>query len=341
MQHTVNNTDLKEKTTQILIEAGFNASEITAANNAWEYAAFSEKYDHGYDRISWLLEMVKQGKIIPNSPTSTEKKGVIAHISGKKSLGYSAAEGAVQSVIETAKNKGIGITTVVDCFPTTCMGQYTETITKENLIGIAISHSPLRVSAYGTADKVFGTTGHSMGFPSETIPYIYDSSVGALTYGEVMQHYTTKTPFPKDMVFTKEGKVTENPSDVFDENGIFSGIIAIAGGKDAHKMSGLAGSLELLTRLALLGKESDVTISGYSLFIALNPSFFGDAEAYKALVSQLEEQITNARKKDGVENVYFAGQRSYNVRNKNAKSNAVLISDKTYQLLFSNQENTI
>ena len=281
--------------------------------------------------------MVKQGKVIPNSPTNTTKKGVISHIYGKKSLGYNAAEAAVQLAIDSAKDQGIGIATIVDCFPTTCMGQYTEIITKENLVGIAIAHSPLRVSAYGTADKVFGTMGHSIGFPSNTIPYIYDSSIGALTNGQVMQHHAAKTPFPKDTIFTKEGKATENPSDVFDENGIFNGIIAIAGGKDAHKISGLAGSLELLTRLAFISrKEIDTDISGYSLFIALNPAFFGDTEAYKTLVTQLEEKITNARKKDGVENVYFAGQRSYNVRNRNAKSDSVKISDKTYQLLFSN-----
>ena len=144
-----------------------------------------------------------------------------------------------------------------------------------------------------------------------------------------------KTPFPKDTVFTKEGKATENSSDVIDENGIFNGIIAIAGGKDAHKMSGLAGSLELLTKLALISRKSDENASAYSLFIALNPAFFGDAEAYKTLVTELEDKIITARKKDGVENVYYAGQRSYNVRNKNAQSNTVLLSDKTYQLLFA------
>lgn len=334
MRHTVNNTQLKAKTTNLLKKAGFNANEIEAANTTWEYAAFSEKYDHGYDRISWLLEMVKQGKVVPNSSTTTTKKGIISHISGNKSLGYSAANDAVVLVIDSAKKQGVGISTIVDCFPTSCMGQYTEAITKENLIGIAIAHSPLRVSAHGAADKVFGTTGHSMGFPSNTIPYIYDSSVGALTNGQVMQSYATKTPFPKDTVFTREGKPTENSSDVFDENGIFNGIIAIAGGKDSHKISGLAGSLELLTRLALINREIDLDISGYSLFIALNPEFFGDAEAYKTLVSQLEEKITHARKKEGIENVYFAGQRSYAVRKKNEKSQTVVISDKTYQLLF-------
>lgn len=139
MQHKVSKTQLKEKITNILTKAGFNSYEVEAANNSWEYATLSEKYSEGYDRISWLLEMVKQGEVIPNSPTNTIKKGVISHIYGKKSLGYSAAEAGVQSVIDVAKNQGIGITTIVDCFPTGSMGQHTEMITKENLIGIAIS----------------------------------------------------------------------------------------------------------------------------------------------------------------------------------------------------------
>ena len=120
-----------------------------------------------------------------------------------------------------------------------------------------------------------------------------------------------------------------------DTNGLFNGIISIAGGKDAHKISGLAGSLELLTQLALISREIDINASSYSLFIALNPSFFGDKDVYKTLVTKLEERILNARKQKGVDTLYFAGQRSYNMRMKNAKSNAVIISDKTYQLLFS------
>lgn len=337
MQYKVKITELKERTADILTKAGFNSSEIVAANNSWEYAALSEKYSHGYDRISWLLEMVKQGEVKPNSPTSTTKKGVISHIYGNKSLGYSATEGAVQAVIDTAKDHGIGIATVVDCYPTGCMGQHTEIITKENLIGIAISHSPLRVTAYGTADSVFGTSGHSIGFPSDTIPYIYDSSLGALTNGEVMRHYANKKPFPKKTIFTKEGKETEDPMDVIDKNGLFNGIISIAGGRDAHKISGLAGSLELLTQLALISRKIDLDASAYSLFIALNPSFFGDSDVYKSLVTKLELSIINARKQDGVNAVYFAGQRSFNTRKKNAQSNLIVISDKTYQLLFSNK----
>lgn len=325
---------LKKKITNVLQSKGFNSHEIEAANNSWEFASLSEKYSHGYDRISWLLEMVKQEKVRPNSPISFTKKGIISHIYGEKSLGYMAALDAVRSVTNTAKDQGIGITTIVDCYPTGCMSEYTEALAKENLIGIAISHSPLRVAAYGTADAIFGTTGHSLGFPSDTIPYIYDSSVGAMTNGEIMRHYTTKTPFPKDTVFTQEGKVAKNPSDVIDKNGIFNGIIAIAGGRDAHKISGLAGSLELLTQLALISRKIDVNSSAYSLFIALNPSFFGDIDIYKIFVTKLEKQILNARKQNSVEAVYFAGQKSHNLRNKNAQLKTVLISDKTYKLLF-------
>ena len=330
---------LKNRTASLLSKVGFNINEINATIRSWEYASLSEKYSHGFDRITWLMEMVNQHKVIPNRLLKISTKGLFTHIDGNKSLGYLAAENAVGHAIDAADHFGVGIATISGCYPTGCMGQYVETIAKSGQIGIAISHSSPRVAAYGTVDKIFGTMGHSFGFPSQEIPYIYDSSVGAITNGDIMLHHSTNTPLPKDSVFTKKGDSTINPSEVLDEQGIFNGIIAIAGGQQAHKMSGFAGSLELLTRLAIIGakKKSDA----YSFFMVLNPSSFGDPKIYKSMVTQLEKNIIKARKLKDINKIYFSGQKSYLLRQKNSTKKTLVISNRTYQFLFSNNENAI
>ncbi len=104
-------------------------------------------------------------------------------------------------------------------------------------------------------------------------------------------------------------------------------------------MSGFAGSLELLTRLALISTKKDS--DAYSFFMALNPSFFGDKKIYKSMVTQLEKTILKARKLKGINKIYFAGQKSYLLRRKNSTKKTLVISNRTYQFLFSYNENAI
>ncbi len=338
MKNAVREVDkelLKKKIRKNLKEKGFTNQEITAALNSWDYAQASEKYSHGFDRYSWLLEMVHQEKILSNSPLKISNNKYTTKIIGSKSLGYLAAELAVKYTVINAKKYGISIASLFDCYPTGCMGQYTEKLARNNLIGIAVSHSPKIVTAFGAIDKIFGTTGHSFGFPANDIPYIYDSSIGAVTNGEIMYLHKTKGQLPQNTVFTDKGVMAKNTSDVITQTGIFQGIINIAGDRFAHRISGFAGALELLSRLAVLGFSNNLKLQAYSIFIAIDPRLFGDIDEYKDLVDELEKEIINASKRKNDNNVYFAGQRSYIKRKINMQKNTVTISKETYKLLFN------
>lgn len=317
-----------------LKNCGFSSEEIASTLTSWKYASDSEKPSHGYDRFSWLLEIVKQGTIVPNSKIAISNSGIYSKLLGTKSLGYLAADLAVGEVIRSARKFNIGIGTVTDCYPTGCMGQYVERITEEGYIGVAISHSPPRVSAFGTADKVFGTMGHSFGFPGTTIPYIYDGSVGALTNGDVMLMHKLQKRLPRAAVFSSKGTFTRDPNDVVDMNEKFTGIISIAGGRSQHKMSGLAGSLELFCRLALVDSDSSTSVSSYSYFMAIDPAMFGSAERFKEQVSDLQRSVTSAKRKHGTKRVHFAGEQSYHHRCQNSAKQSVEISEQTYLSLF-------
>ena len=325
---------LKRQISQGLQAIGFTQEEITATIDSWEYAHGSEKFSHGFDRYPWLIEMVRQNKVIPDTPLQIKHNRFTTHILGSKSLGYLAAEKGVISSIKYAKKFGIGISTLADCYPTGCMGQYTEQITKADFVGIGISHSPKIVRAYGTRDKIFGTTGHSFGFPSKDIPYIYDSSVGALSNGEIMYLHKTGSPLPPNTTLTEKGIFAKKTKEVISQSGIFQGIINIAGDRYAHRLSGFAGSLELLLRLAIVNYPHKINMHGYSIFIALDPELFGKRDDYKDLVTQLEKEITMAKKEDDLQRIYFAGQKSYEKRLKNMQKDTVTISQETYKLLF-------
>src|SRR5690606_13836203 len=95
---------------------------------------------------------------------------------------------------------------------------------------------------------------------------------------------------------------------------LFDGVIAVAGGIHAHKFSGLAGSLELLAKLALVGKSG---VGSYSFFMSISPQLFGSVTDYQSLVTELQEQILDAKPTKKTKKVYFAGQQSYLKRQQN------------------------
>jgi LDH2 family malate/lactate/ureidoglycolate dehydrogenase len=335
----MNNFDIKKDALTkairgILSGKGLCEKEINACLKSWEYAENSEKFSHGYERVGWLVETINKKKIVPNSPPKVVKKNIFCYqLFGNKSLGYRSAYEAVDLAIKSAKENGIGISTMSDCYPTGCIGEYTEEMVKNDLIGIAISSSPARVAAYGTAERIFPTLGHSFGFPGIKLPYIYDSSVGALTHGDIQLAKKSGRNLPPKTVMTNGGEYTINPNELFDEGGIFNGIISIAGGMNSHKFSGLAGSLELLARLALVNEGTEPTPEGYSFFMALGPEMFGGVDRLKLQVDRLQRQIKNARKLTETNETYFAGEQSY-ISRQNSKS-TVLITEKTFNLLKS------
>lgn len=328
---SINKQQLFSTIFQKLSTIGFNQNEVNAIIRSWEYAQLSEKYSHGFDRLPWLLEMVQAGKVVPNKPLSVKNNGLVTSIEANKGLGYLAAEKATETVIALGKDKGVGFVTVYNCYPTGCMGQYTEAIAQDGLIGFAITHSPPRVAPHGGSEAVFSTSGHSFSFPSQDAPYIYDSSVGATTNGQIMILHKLGKKLPTGSVLSKNGQFTENTSDVINEKGLFDGVIASAGGIHAHKMSGLAGSLELLASLGLVGKPK---VGSYSFFMAINPELFGTKEEYKSLVSELQEHIVSSKPITAGQKVYFAGQQSYMKRHQNRKKDQVLLSNETFTVLF-------
>jgi LDH2 family malate/lactate/ureidoglycolate dehydrogenase len=331
----VNRKDIIQKTKNLLISNSLREDETDACLRSWLYAHDSEKFSHGLDRLPWLLKVIKKGEIVPGNEPAIHKSKQTIKVEGNKSLGYLAIDNAVSLSIEIAKEYGISTISLSDCYPTGCMGQYVEEIAKNDLIGFVISSSPARVSAYGTTNAIFGTLGHSFGFPSSgEIPYIYDSSVSSISHGQIQYLHKIGENLPKGEVYTRDGNSTLYTNEVINENGVFEGIISIAGEKFAHKYSGLAGSLELLCRLALVNIPEEQKISGYSFILAINPEMFGEVDRYKDLVSDLQTAIKGGRKAKGIEEVYFAGEKSFKARSRNFTKETISVSEETFNILY-------
>ncbi len=306
---------VRRRVTAALSGLGFAPAEIASTLTSWLYAEYSGKTGHGLERLPWLTQLVTSAKVVPAQPLTTTVNGFHTDVSGERALGYSAADAAVSQAVRLGREKGLAVVTMAGCYPTGCMGQYTEAMVDHGLIGIAISHSPARVAPYGGASAVFSTTGHSFGFPSAgPVPFIYDSSVGAVTNGQVMAAYKANAPVPAGVLSKHSAGQAERFDEVFGTNGAFDGIIGLAGGDQAHKVSGWAGSLELLMRLALLPGAGRTRQENYSIFVAIDPAWFGDAAAYRALVSGLQASINGARPAPGAGAPQFPGERSFQSR---------------------------
>lgn len=338
----ITEANLRRAVDAVLTSEGCTPEEVESALQSWLYAEYSEKPSHGIDRLPWLREMIRSGKIVPGRSTSVTRNGFHVHIGGERAMGYSAADLAVREAIRAAAVGGVSFVTVSDCYPTGCMGQYVEAIADAGMIGIAISHSPPRVAPYGATSAVYGTTGHSFGFPSAGgVPYVYDSSVGTATNGEVMKAFRDGAPVPPRLFRSVDGVEAASYEALMAANGTFNGVIGVAGGPHAHRISGFAGSLELLLRLALLPGGGGRVAENYSIFIAVDPSYFGDAAVYRELVQSLQDVVRSARPEQDGAPVHFAGEQSWHRRRRNARIGGIHLDAKLHQMLTQGQEGAV
>lgn len=326
---TIDKSSFLKSCSAILYDFKFNKYEVESCIKSWQYAHDSEKYSHGFDRLQWLTSEIKLGTIIPNSTIEKVDNTLICKYNGNKSLGYSAADMIIKNLRKNVLKNGLAIATLSDCYPTGCLGQYTEYLAENGLISIVISSSPARVSPYNGNKKVFSTLGHSFGFPAK-IPYIYDSSVSSITHGAILNYHKLKIPLPSETILNEAGQFVVDANDVFDSNNIFKGVIAIAGQKNAHRWSGLAGSLELLCKLALT--PGNTSSRGYSFFLGIDPNMFMEKEDYFKMVQDLEEQIKFSTTQIG-KIVNFAGENSYFKRNKNKNNKEITIGKEIYNFI--------
>lgn len=241
-------------------------------------------------------------------------------VSGDRAWGQVAATRAMEIAIERASTTGVAAVSVNDVNTAGAMGCYVNQATDAGMVGIAITNGSSIMAPSGGTARVLGNQGHAIGCPtSDGPPVVYDSALTVMSTGEIERYHELGHELPEGVLFDADGKPTTDPSVWMD------GVITPVGG---HRGYGMALMFEILTGVLSGGDRfaPDVVPSGETtvgqgvslLMIAIDPQVVS-GDGFLDRVSELLGRVKSVRRADGVDRIWYPGERSGEVAAERAR----------------------
>ena len=267
---------------------------------------------HGVMRVERYVKCLQSGGILPDAEFTVEQQfGGWVRASGNGGLGIPASCKATELVIQLAREHGIAIVNLRQSHHNGAEGVYADMIAKEGMIGMVMRTGNPIMAVTGSCEATIGNN-----------PFAY--AVPAGKYGTLMMDVAMSAVADgKIRVLKSMGKLLE-PGCVLDKNGIptnvpdeyLDGGVLLPFG--AHKGYGLSVMVECMAGImsgAALTHEINSwnEIPGHCgntghMFMAMDISKMMELDDYIHSVETMIEQFKNAKKADGVSEIFYPGE---------------------------------
>lgn len=315
---------LRDYMVRTLRAAGCDADSAKIAAEIFLEADIRGVSVQGLDHMPTLLSGIRNGHIDPTAkPQVAKESDAFALIDGHRGLGQPAALLATDVAIAKARKSGIccvGITNSSDIF---MVGFYAERIARAGLVSFVFTGAPPSVHPHGGRERILGTNPFAIAYPTdEENPVVIDMATSAISNSFIRQAAYYDEALPDNVAFDANGKPTNSAKTVR------------AGGSIApladHKGFALALAVGLLAG-PLVGAQVGKAINGWRsndkgpqgifghFLIAIDPSCFGDASAFKVATSAYLDEITSSQKADGATDIRIPGARSFKARERSLR----------------------
>ncbi|MFZ2025404.1 MAG: Ldh family oxidoreductase [Microgenomates group bacterium] len=258
-----------------------------------------------------------QEKIVVDRPSIKliDAQGKFALLVGMKMAGM---------VSEMAKTQGIGMVGMYNSTYHDMMSVYSRHIAEHNLIGIVCANGgPAGVVPFGGLEPIFGTNPISYAIPTQTTPIVFDGATAQYAYGTIHLAKAQKKKLEDFVYVDKKGAFTTDPEKAI-------GLIPFGG----YKGYAINLLLEVLTGIFVRAKsglavqnEKDLG----SLFIAIDPTVFGDIDEFKKQATQLVNDILKSPSRDSKSPVRIPGKQSEEYKQKIIKDEFFEIDDAVWK----------
>jgi LDH2 family malate/lactate/ureidoglycolate dehydrogenase len=323
--------ELKNLSMKTLEKIGFPKKDSKVITEHLITAELCGKKSHGIVRIPRLKTQVEQGKIktISDDPTIVKETPISLHIDGKFKTALVVLDWAMNKAIPKAKKNMVCFVGTKDVGPVSGMiGYYARKVTKEDLILLGFNNSPAGLTPQGSKDSLWGTNPLTVGIPTGNpdLPIILDMASSKMTFGDVMVHAALNKMLPEGVSVDKDGNPTTDPKNASEGSQLpFEG----------RKGSGLAMIVEILAG-PLVGSKGGNVVPGAqwgSFFVLLNPELFKSAKELKTDVDKMIQELKNSKKQEGVDEIYYPGEKSGKKMIENLKNDEVEVVDELIKQL--------
>lgn len=325
-------SEAKKLSNEILAKLGFAKEEIPYCTDLFIEGELVGKKSHGLIRLTKLNVMIEDGRVSVNKDklSIVKETQVSILIDGKGKTGFYVVPKTLEMAMRKMKKNKLGMFSagVTNTSPTSGMvGYYARKAAEEDLIFIGFNNSVQFVIPHGATKRFFGTNPITVGIPNTTqIPVIWDTSSSKISVGDLLVAKQEGKEIPGDVARGEDGKLTTDPNDAY-----LGGILPFAGPKG----SGMAFIVELLAG-ALTG--SSITAENKwkwgSFFILIDPTLFRPIDEFKKEVQSQIDELKTLPKAEGIEEIYYPGERSQTIREQHLKVGEFDMSDELYKELM-------
>jgi len=307
-----NINSIKNLITKIFRNHGLSSNHSLISANALINAELVGAYGHGLTRLKMYCDRIKKKVINPKPKIKIKKiSQSISHIDADNSIGFVAAEIAIQQAIKNAKKTGIGMVAVKNSGHYGLSGYYAEQAVKKNLVTMIYTNGPPAVAPHGALKSLFGTNPICFGTPTDSkIPFILDTSISMINRGKIRVAARNNQKLPDGVALDKFGKPTNDPNKAL--KGVQLPIASFRG-------SGLAWMVDILSGVLTGGnyagrvKDPFDDFSGPQnighLFITFKTNLF--VKSYNKRIKDNINRIKKLPKIKGIKEIVYPGQNKY------------------------------
>jgi len=311
-------TDLSNS---LLEKIGIKTEEANLITQNLIDAELSGRKTHGLVRLLSFKKSSDDGKlnteelkmdVIQESPISL-------HINGHKKLGYGPIYKSLDLAFEKVKTSKMLSVGIKDLGVTGYIGAYARKATDQNLIFIGFNNSAGGLVPFGAKKELWGTNPITVGVPTSGLPVILDMASSQITWGDLLVAKNEGKQIKEGSAIDSDGVQTTDP-----EKAMGGGLLPFFG----HKGSGLAFIVELLGG-ALTGSRVGYSVPGGwgSFYILIDPTIFRPLEDFKKDIDMAINELKNAPKADGVTEIFYPGEKSAKLRDRQIAEGLVEIND--------------
>ncbi len=268
---------------------------------------------HGVGCIPNYALNFEEGRVAARPEIVIERRAPWAwSVDGGNGIGHVTATRAMEAVLLSVREFGIGVASVRHSNHLGAACQYPLMAAAAGYVGIALANAPSHVAPWGSRRKFFGTNPIAVAVPAGERPaFVLDMATSAAARRKFRLALELGVPIPKGWALDPEGNPTTDPAEAL------AGSAVPAGGP---KGSGLGMMVEILAGVMsgatfagdvvdLFTNQERPVDSGHFL-MAFNPAVFMPAEEFAARMDELIDRFKALETAPGFDEVRFPGERA-------------------------------
>lgn len=246
------------------------------------------KASHGVAKFCFESQFFPQRE---GSPQIVREHGALAIIDARREIGPISASYAVDVALGKAEGDGVGIVGMINTQRYGILAQWSERIAEHGCIGIVMNTSRAEATVHGGRTAFLGVNPLSFAFPTLDEPIVADMSTTLAPMGALWEARRNNSPLPHGCFVDERGNLTDDP---------VAAASAVVFGE--HRGFAISLLVQILTGSLFgfpMGPEVDSTWSTGYMFLALDPSFGGQATGFAESNTRLVDAMRSAVTRDG------------------------------------------